>query len=96
MEVYEQWRAFERQSDYTNLRFISTHLLSRLPSSSANLLTSLLDLLCSAISYTTKNGCTPHRMAALFGPFIFGLCDDQPFEVTYSGFVKVRYLPRSY
>lgn len=89
-EIYTQWRSFEMQTDYSNLSFIRTHLFHRLPSSVASLLTSLLDLMASAISFSAKNGCTPHKLAALLGPLIFGLCDDQPFEETYTTFIKYK------
>lgn len=69
-------------------RFISTHLIARLPSPSARLLTSLLSLLSSVAAHSSTNGLPPRKLASLFGPYLFGLADDQPFDATYQEWAR--------
>ena len=63
-------------------------LTSQLPTSTADLLTALLELLSSVAAYTVQNGSTPRKLAALFSSFIFGLPDDLGFEETYALFLR--------
>lgn len=50
-DTYERWRFGEREKEFPD-RFITTNLLYQLPTQNAALLTTLLSLLCSALSYT--------------------------------------------
>lgn len=86
-EIYERWRLAERQSGY-EIRFIKTHLLSRLPSTTANLIQSLFDLLSSTAAYSSANGSSPKKLSAIFSSYIFGLPADEPFERTYAAFAR--------
>lgn len=86
-EIYESWRMAERQSKY-NPNFIKTHLLSQLPSATANLLYNLLDLLAATATYTSVNGSSPKKLSSIFSSYIFGLPSDEPFERTYAAFTR--------
>lgn len=86
-DKYASWRESERASDYP-ARFITTHLLSLLPSTIAGLLSCLLDLFSKVSAYSHLNGMTAHKCGAIFGAFIFGLEDDMPFEKTYTSWLR--------
>lgn len=86
-EIYERWRMAERQSNYNPI-FVKTHLLSQLPSATASLLHSLLDLLAATATYTSVNGSSPKKLSAIFSSYIFGLPADEPFERTYAAFTR--------
>lgn len=49
---------------------------------------SLLSLFSSIAAHSAKNGMPPRRLASLFSPYIFGLADDQTFDVTYREWQK--------
>ena len=84
-QMYENWRNAERLTSFP-VHHISTHLMQNLPSHNRILLTSLFSLLSTSISHSTKNGCTPRKISAVFGAYIFGLPDDASFEHTYTAF----------
>lgn len=44
-----------------------TGLLYTLPTQISNVLTTLFELFCAAAAYSSKNGMTIHKLAALFG-----------------------------
>lgn len=62
----------------------TTHLLSRLPTESENLLSSLLSLFSSVSAYSSTNGMTPRKISSLFSPYVFGMDDDKSFDETYA------------
>jgi hypothetical protein len=61
-QVFERWRLAEREAGFQP-SYIRTHLLNLLPSSTAQLLTTLFSLLTSCLAYTSSNGatCAAHK-----------------------------------
>ncbi|KAH9817836.1 hypothetical protein DFH28DRAFT_960877 [Melampsora americana] len=84
---YLIWRQTENDSNYPP-DSITTQLFNTLPTSSAEILITLLDLFSSVAAYSHLNGITIHKCGAIFGAFIFGLEDDLPFEQTYSNWLR--------
>lgn len=50
-EMFEKWRFGEREREFP-VRYITTHMLYLLPTQAAALLTTLFDLMSSAVAYT--------------------------------------------
>lgn len=86
-EKYASWRESEKAFGYPP-RFLTTDLFSQLSAPAASLLSCLLDLFASASVRADLTGMTIHKCGALFGAYIFGLEDDQPFEKTYSNWLR--------
>ncbi|SCZ91004.1 BZ3500_MvSof-1268-A1-R1_Chr1-3g02467 [Microbotryum saponariae] len=81
-DLYDDFKHSEKAAGYPP-RHCSTHLIARLATSSAKLLTEILSLFSSISAHSKANGMPPRKLASLFSPYIFGLADDETFDATY-------------
>ncbi|SCV68870.1 BQ2448_991 [Microbotryum intermedium] len=81
-DLYDDFKHSERTAGFPP-RHCSTHLIARLATSSAKLLTEILSLFSSISAHSKANGMPPRKLASLFSPYIFGLADDETFDATY-------------
>ncbi|GAA93967.1 uncharacterized protein L969DRAFT_98315 [Mixia osmundae IAM 14324] len=87
-DLYEIFRKAEASTEYRK-GCLASVLLQALPAPSAELIRTLLELFASVIAYTTRNGATPRKLAALFSAYLFSLPDTENFEVTYSTWARI-------
>ncbi|GAA5922025.1 uncharacterized protein JCM15063_003162 [Sporobolomyces koalae] len=81
-DSYNDFKNAERGTGYMP-QSCSIHLIARLSTHDGRLLSSLLSLFSSIAAHSARNGMPPRRLAGLFSPYVFGLADDQAFDVTY-------------
>ncbi|GAA5896383.1 uncharacterized protein JCM6883_006886 [Sporobolomyces salmoneus] len=81
-DAYKQFKTAEKARGYES-KSCTIHLIARMSMSNGRLLASLLSLFSSIAAHSAQNGMPPRRLASLFSPYIFGLADDQTFDVTY-------------
>ncbi|GAA5875877.1 hypothetical protein JCM16303_004031 [Sporobolomyces ruberrimus] len=86
-DAYREFRTAEKARGFQP-KSCTMHLIARMSTSNGRLLSSLLSLFSSIAAHSAKNGMPPRRLASLFSPYIFGLADDQTFDVTYREWQK--------
>lgn len=62
--------------------------LQTLGQDEAELLQTLFSLLSSVVAHSRQNGMTPSLLGRLFGPLLFGLPSDVPFDKTYHAYIR--------
>ncbi|WFC94987.1 hypothetical protein MBRA1_001626 [Malassezia brasiliensis] len=84
--AYAAWRERERREAYPTTAYLS--LTQSLEPPVVRLLDTLLDFFALVATHSRHNGMTPSKIARIFGPLLFGLPEDAPFDETYAQYVR--------